>query len=107
MISTKAGIRVQIFLSHSTHYKPLLRELRSYLPKHVDAWIDEDRLLLGDDLAESLEQAISLDADFVVLFIDHIANQSPWVRREVQWAVDAERRLGRTFILPVVMDPAA
>jgi DeoR/GlpR family transcriptional regulator of sugar metabolism len=98
---------MQIFLSHSSLYKPLLRELRTYLPKHIDAWIDEDRLRIGDDLSETLEQAVTVESDFVVLFIDQTANKSQWVRREVQWALAAERRLDRTILLPIVMDLTA
>lgn len=90
--------------SHSSHYKPLLRELRAKLPEHINAWIDEDRLLVGDDLPKSLELAISKDSDFVVLFIDERATQSAWVKREIEWALAVERSLGRTFVLPVVLD---
>lgn len=94
---------MRIFLSHSSHYKPLLRELRAKLPEHINAWIDEDRLLVGDDLPKSLEQAISKESDFVVLFIDERAAQSAWVKREIEWALSVERTLGRSFVLPVVL----
>src|SRR6266508_2494950 len=98
---------MRIFLSHSTHYKPLLREVRHHLPEHINAWIDEDRLLVGDDIAVSLQQAIAADSDFVVLFIDRRSAESVWVKKEVEWALAAEQRLGRTFILPVVLEESA
>lgn len=99
--------RMRIFFSHSTHYKPLMRELRKCLPEHIDSWIDENRLLIGDDVHESLELVISTDTDFVVLFVDSLAAKSVWVRREVEWALTAEQRFGRVFLLPVVLDAHA
>jgi DeoR/GlpR family transcriptional regulator of sugar metabolism len=84
-----------------------MRELRKCLPEHIDSWIDENRLLIGDDVQDSLEHAISTDTDFVVLFVDALAAKSAWVRREVEWALTAEQRLGRVFLLPVVLDADA
>lgn len=98
---------MRIFFSHSSHYKPLLREIRRYLPEHINSWIDEEKLLIGDDLNSSLREAIELDSDFVILLIDQRAKDSLWVQREVEWALAAERRLGRTFLLPVVLDTDA
>lgn len=98
---------MRIFLSHSSHYKPLLRELRNRLPEHINTWIDEDKLLVGDDLSNSLESAISKENDFVILFIDERARRSAWVKREIEWALNVERSMGRTFVLPVVLDSAA
>jgi len=98
---------MRIFLSHSSHYKPMLRELRAKLPEHINAWIDEDRLLVGDNLSNSLQNAITKETDFVVLFVDEQAMQSPWVKREVEWALGVEQSIGRTFVLPIVLDSQA
>ena len=95
---------MKVFFSHSSHYKPLLRELRALLPNHIDSWIDEDKLLIGENITENLEVAIQSDSDFVILFIDSVAARSAWVRKEVEWAMAAEKRNGRTFLLPVVLD---
>lgn len=98
---------MRIFLSHASHNKALLREIRSKLPDHIDAWIDEKQLLVGDNLSQALEGAISTETDFVVLFVDREAMASPWVRQEIEWALNVERTMGRTFVLPVVLDRAA
>jgi DeoR/GlpR family transcriptional regulator of sugar metabolism len=95
---------MKLFLSHSSRCKPLVRELRSYLPEHVVSWIDEKQLVVGDDLESSIEHAICAESDYVVLFIDEYAVRSAWVQRELTWALEQETRLGRPFILPVVLD---
>jgi len=98
---------MQIFFSHSSQQKPLVREVRKGLPHHLGAWIDEEKLLFGDEIAATLEQTIKTDTDYVLLFIDSGAVASPWVQREFQWALDTERRLGRTIVLPIALDESA
>lgn len=98
---------MQIFLSHSSRQKPLVREVRKCLPGHLGAWIDEERLLFGDDIASSIEQTIKIDTDFVLLFIDASAAASAWVLREIEWTLEAERVAGRTILLPIAIEEAA
>ena len=49
---------MRIFFSHSSGQKPLVREIRKILPDHINTWIDEDKLLIGDSIEQSLENAI-------------------------------------------------
>lgn len=95
---------MRIFLSHSSKHKPLVRELIHYLPDHVRPWIDERQLLIGDGISSSIQQAISVGTDFVVLFVDTNSATSAWVRKEIEWALQHERILGRTFVLPIVLE---
>lgn len=95
---------MKIFLSHSSRDKPLIREIQSYLPQHIKTWIDEEELLFGDEIENSLRKAIKLDADFLVIFVGREAIQSKWVKKELNWALEHEQRIGRTFVLPVVFD---
>ncbi len=95
---------MRIFLSHSSRDKPLIRELRSNLPQHVRAWIDEDDLLFGENIESSLKNAISLESDFVIIFIGRESVRSEWVKKELRWALRHEKKIGRTFVLPVLLD---
>lgn len=94
-------------MSHHSSAKPLVREVRNYLPRHVNAWIDEHELLAGANLAQSLREAIQVQADFLVLFLDDRAARSQWVRSEISWALEEERRSGRPFVLPIVLSDEA
>jgi DeoR/GlpR family transcriptional regulator of sugar metabolism len=93
---------MKIFMSHHSATKPLVREVREHLPRHVNAWIDEHELLVGDDMVRSIRGEIECGSDFVVLFLDNQAAESSWVRNELQWALEQEKRLRRPFVLPIV-----
>jgi hypothetical protein len=95
---------VQIFLSHSSRDKALVREIRRHLPDHVKTWLDEEELLVGQDLEVSIKSAISEETDFVVIFLGKEAIHSEWVRRELNWSLEREKKIGRVFVLPVLLD---
>jgi len=69
----------------------------------LDAWLDEDTLCWGDDLHRSIRSAIRTGSDFVLIFLDDSAIRSVWVRRELEWALEHESQIGRTFLLPIVV----
>lgn len=97
---------MRVFLSHSSRIKPLVREVRAHLPEHVNTWIDEKDLIAGDMLERRIRNAIQSDCDFLVVFLDDNVIKSDWVARELEWAREEERRLGRPFIIPVLIDEA-
>ncbi len=100
-------MRMKIFLSHSNRQKPLVREIRRHFPEHIDTWIDEKQLLIGDDLEASFERQINENSDFVLLFLDDDAARSSWVKKEIFWALSAESNKKRTILLVVLIDPGA
>jgi DeoR/GlpR family transcriptional regulator of sugar metabolism len=105
--ANKKSAHMQIFLSHSSKQKPLVREIKSHLPTHLNSWIDEERLLFGDEITSSIEAAIKVETDYVLLFIDDHAAVSEWVRSELKWTLQAEASQNRTILLPIVLDRAA
>ena len=82
---------MQIFLSHSSKQKPLIREIRKNLPEHLESWIDEEKLLIGDDISASLQSAIKVETDYLLIFLDAHAASSTWVAAELRWALQAEK----------------
>lgn len=98
---------MRIFLSHSSRHRPLVREVKINLPQHIRAWIDEKDLLVGDNVDQGIKAAIETESDFVIIFIDSQAVKSQWVKRELEWALDHEQRIGRTFVLPIVLESEA
>lgn len=95
---------MKIFFCHSSYNKPLVRELRSHLPAYFNVWIDEENLLIGSNITQSLKEAIQEEADFVVIFVDEKSVASDWVKNELRWALEREKSLRRTFVLPVLLD---
>ncbi|MBI3589644.1 MAG: TIR domain-containing protein [Candidatus Liptonbacteria bacterium] len=98
---------MQIFLSHSSRQKPLIRELKRHLPDYLGAWLDEERLLFGDDISRSVEATIKSDTDYLLLFIDGYAAESAWVAKELEWTLQAEKTHARTILLPIVIEEDA
>jgi len=98
---------MKIFLSHSSRQKPLIREIRRHLPEHVDTWIDEQNLFIGDEVTQALQSEVSERSDYLLLFLDRDAAESEWVRKEILWALEAEQKHNRTILLVVLIDADA
>ena len=98
---------MKIFISHDSKQKLFVKELRKYLPDHIDFWIDEKKILVGDDLAKTIEKTIMEDVDFLILVIDSNSIHSEWVERELSWGLRREEELGRVFLLPILLEESA
>lgn len=95
---------MKVFFSHSSRDKALVSAIKRNLPEHLAAWIDEHELLIGSDITDSIYRAIRSDVDFVVIFLGGDAIASEWVKRELAWALDREKELKRTFVIPVLLE---
>lgn len=94
---------MKIFLSHASQFKPTVKNLIKYLPANISTWLDEGNLIWGDKLTPTFENAIKTEVDYVVVFINELAGRSPWVQNELRWALERERELKRSFVLPVFL----
>jgi len=61
---------------------------------------------MGDFLRDGVAVTIQSGVDFLVIFLDNDALRSTWVRQELGWAIQRERELKRTFVLPVLLPEA-
>lgn len=95
---------MRVFISHSSRDKPLVREVISYFPPFIQAWVDEEKLLIGDAIEPSLKDAIQRGTDYVIIFLGKEAIASEWVRKELKWALDWEKQIGHKIVLPVLLD---
>ena len=95
---------MKIFLSHTNRDKPLVNIIRRQLPSHIKQWIDEEELLWGQDLTKVISDAISKQADYVVIFLSNESINSEWVKKELQIALEYEKEINRTFVLPILLD---
>ncbi len=98
---------MKVFLSHSSAQKPLVREIKAHLPRHIHAWLDEETLVLGDQIESVLRGEIISNTDVVLLFVDAESVNSGWVAKEIGWALEREHELDRTILLPIVLDDTA
>ncbi len=95
---------MQVFFSYSDSDATLVREIAGHFPPWLKTWIDEDRLLLGVELARAIDDAIYTGVDYVVLLFRRDAAASAQLERKARWALEQEATLGRTFLLPFALD---
>jgi prolyl-tRNA editing enzyme YbaK/EbsC (Cys-tRNA(Pro) deacylase) len=95
---------MRVLFSYSDSDATLALEIAEHFPPWLKTWIDEDRLLLGVELARALDDAIYTGVDYVVLLFRRDAAAAAQLEQKARWALDEEARLGRTFLLPVALD---
>ena len=98
---------IRLFLCHSSYDKPALREFVAHVERHLIGttdWLDEKQLIAGDDLRAKIRAAIEAPKQFFIPFLTPNTADSSWVKEELKWAFEQEKRQDRRFILPVVID---
>lgn len=95
---------MKLFLCHSTHDKPLVREVARFLPRELQTWIDEREIHIAQDLHEAIADGIAHSA-FLVAFLTDASLQSSWVANELELAFAREHKREVVYILPVVIHP--
>ena len=98
---------MRIFLSHRSRDKALVREIKEMLPSFLNTWLDEDSLSWGESFPAELKSTIQSGIDFLIIFLDKDALNSKWVMQELDWALQRERELKRTFVLPILLEVIA
>jgi hypothetical protein len=79
-----------IFISHTSADDAFVAELRSALEAHnLTVWVDSRQLRGGSKLQPEIEQALQ-DARQVIAVLSLQTVNSPWVRKEIQYALKVE-----------------
>jgi tetratricopeptide (TPR) repeat protein len=80
-----------IFISHSSKDDPFVKELRGALESlGLVVWLDSRNLRGGVKLKPEIDEAIE-QARQVIVVLSRDTVESPWVRKEVQKALEVER----------------
>lgn len=98
---------MKIFLSHPSRDKALVREIKELFPSFLNTWLDEDSLCWGESFPARLKSTIQSGIDFLLIFLNKDALNSKWVMQELEWAMQRERELKRTFVLPILLEAVA
>jgi hypothetical protein len=93
-----------IFISHASKDDDFVKELRTELEGHgVPVWVDSRNFRGGDKLAPEIAKAIEAAGSFLAVLSLHTVN-SPWVRREIQKAIEIEKQHpGEYRVIPVML----
>jgi len=104
MTSPKRPLKV--FLCHAHADRDAVRGLYTRLTKDgVDAWLDKEKLLPGQDWELEIRKAVR-EADVVVVCLSKQFNQAGFRQKEVRLALDTamEKPEGEIFIIPARLE---
>lgn len=100
--------RVRAFVCHSSDDKPAARNLCNRLRGDgVDPWLDEERILPGQDWDHEIRKAIR-ECDVVIVCLSRgSVRKTGYVQKEIRFAIDfaAEQPEGATFLIPAKLEP--
>jgi hypothetical protein len=102
------GRKLRVFLCHASQDKPVVRDLYQSLAAEpwMDPWLDEEKLLPGQDWNLEIEKAVEA-SDVVIVFVSNVSvAKEGYVQRELRQAlrVALEKLEGEIFILPMKLD---
>jgi len=100
--------KLRVFLCHASQDKPAVRDLYKKLLAEpwIDPWLDEERLLPGQDWNLEIEKAVE-SSDAVIVCVSSISvAKEGYVQKELRQVLDIalEKLEGAIFVLPVRLD---
>jgi hypothetical protein len=96
---------MKAFVSYAAKDRAWARELRSHLlAVGIDAWIDADEILPGDNWRKRIGNALE-SVDALLVLISPASVHSESLRRDLQFAMGSERFERR--VISVIVEPAA
>jgi hypothetical protein len=94
------------FISYSSKNHDLAERLHADLEaKGVRCWIDRKDLKIGQKIRVSIDESIRMH-DKLLLVLSKTSVQSDWVEKEVESAMERERREKRLVLFPIRVDDA-
>jgi hypothetical protein len=98
---------LKVFLCHSSGDKPAVRRLYHYLvDQGVDAWLDEEKLIPGQDWNFEISKALDSSDIILVCLSKSSVDKEGYVQREIRAALDKalEKPDGTIFIIPARLE---
>ena len=100
--------KLRVFLCHASQDKPIVRELyqRLLAEDWIDPWLDEEKLLPGQDWSEEIRNAILLADNVVVCLSNASITKEGFVRKELNISLELvlEKLDNAIFIIPLRLE---
>src|SRR5262249_6459201 len=94
------------FISYASEDSKFVEQLRQDLERHgMKCWVATDDLQTGQKFRQAIDDAIQKHG-LVLVVLSSSSIKSSWVEKEVETAMELERRLNRTILLPIRLDEA-
>jgi hypothetical protein len=101
------GRALRVFLCHANEDKDPVRRLRhQLLAMGTDPWLDEDKLVPGQDWKLEINRALRRSDIVIACLSKNSVTKTGFVQRELREAIEAasERPPGQIFIIPARLD---
>jgi hypothetical protein len=102
----EAGARLKVFICHASEDKPSARRLaRSVEGWGHDPWLDEEKLVAGQEWDPEIRRAVR-EADVVLVCLSNHFGKRGYVQKEVRLALDVadEQPEGAIYLIPVKLE---
>jgi TIR domain-containing protein len=99
--------QLKVFLCHTTADKSIVRNLyKRLVNKGVDAWLDQEKILPGQDWRIEIPKAVRNSDIVIVCLSNNSVNKEGYVQKEIKVALDiADEKLEETiFIIPARLE---
>jgi hypothetical protein len=99
--------KLKVFLCHSSGDKPKVHELYKHMvTEGFDVWLDEERLLPGQDWDLEIRKAVRESDVVVVCLSDSSATKAGYVQKEIRFALDVadEQPEGAIYLIPARLE---
>jgi hypothetical protein len=100
--------QLRIFLCHATQDKTAVRELYTkLLASGFEPWLDEEKLLAGQDWELEITRAIRESHVIIVCLSQESVSKTGFVQKEIRFALDRalEQPEGAIFLIPLKLTP--
>jgi hypothetical protein len=98
---------LKVFLCHASADKPAVRALYQRLVRDgVDAWLDKEKLLPGQDWRLEIPRAVQESDVVVVCLSNNSITKEGYVQKEIKFALDkaSEKPEGTIFLIPARLE---
>ena len=106
MPDTKRPLKV--FLCHASQDKPVVRELaqRLFAEGWIDPWLDEKKLLPGQDWRLKIEEAVETSDIVIICLSSNSVSKEGYVQKELRYAREMalEKPDDTIFLIPLRLD---
>lgn len=100
--------KLLVFLCHASQDKPMVRDIYKQLAAEpwIDPWLDEEKLLPGQDWNLEIEKAVEASDAVIVCVSSTSIGKEGYVQKELRKVLNIalEKLEGAIFILPVRLD---
>jgi hypothetical protein len=98
---------LQVFFCHAREDRPHVRRIAEWLRlSGVEPWMDEERILPGQDWEAEIRRNIGQSRVFLCFLSRHTSRKRGFVQREMQQALEVvdERAPGQAIVIPVKLE---